>query len=762
MTPLARRLLIALLIVAGIVSYWTADLGQTVGQEPLPEADKVLIIGVPRLSLDDIAVETMPNLHRISKDGVIGAMRVKTAALRPDAAEAYASLGAGAILSTGSSGSTALDADEPVNGMRADLAQSLRVGHPVSGNVVLPAVPSMGSGISDGESETDVGALGDALVAGRHGVAVVANSSTRTTDGRVVRRAPAALSVTDSDGLVAGGTVGMDLLKDAPAAPFGLQVDRQRFRAAVFDALGDADVVVADPGETERAIDYRSNQSAESQESTQREALRRTDAIIGDLARGVGEHTLVLVVGVTPSASPYGMSPLVVFGDGLESGELASPSTHRSGIVTLTDLAPSVLHVLGADVPGSMHGTALRITPGRPTWESLTVLDEMLTARSESLPALRMVFIVVSVVVFLGALYLLRRRRPDQRGCRALEVLALACAAWPLVTFLLRFSTATSSLGYWSLPVSWAVALAIGWATQPLRRSALDPLVVICGLTFTLITVDLATGGHLVLGSFFGSAPNVGFRYFGTDNAVFAILAACSIILCAGIMDRRRVGRGDSDGADTADDDDRRSRLWLVTTIAAIAIVVDGAPWMGADVGGVLTLVPVMGVLVWVLAGRALRWRYVVVAVAAGLVVLIAAVGVDALRPSDERTHIGRFFLETGQGNLDLLRSTIAEKWNNSMAVLWQSNWSWAVPIVAIYALYVLVVARSWTALLPTGTPRRAAVIAALVLGIVGWLLNDSGILVTALVLVYLGPFLILIEVRDGPRSGLRQGEDTS
>lgn len=752
MTRWARRLLITVLILAGIVSYWTADLGQTVGSESLPEADKVLIIGVPRLSLDDIDPQTMPNLHRLSEQGVIGAMRVKTAALRPDAAEAYASLGAGAILASGSSGSTAVDAHETLNGLRADRAQELRVGHDVTGSVVLPGVPAMQSDSSG--TATDVGALGVALAESRHGVAVVANSSIHAADGRVVRRAPAALAVTDPDGLVADGTVGMGLLRNDPAAPFGLGVDRAAFRGSVLDALERADVVVADPGETERAIDYRAEQSKARQQSTQRGALARTDAIIGDLARGVDPGTLVLVVGVTPSASPYGMSPLVAFGDGLEQGELASPSTHRSGIVTLTDLAPSVLAVLGVDVPPTMHGTALRITPGRPTWESLTVLDQMLTARSESLPAMRMTLIVVSVVVFLGALFLLRRRRPGPRGRRALEVAALSCAAWPLVTFLLRFSTATSSLGYWSIPVSWAVAVAIGLLVQPLRRSALDPLIVICGATFTLITVDLATGGHLVLGSFFGSAPNVGFRYFGTDNAVFAILATCSIILCAGLMDRHHDGRSDPD--------DRRGRLWLVVTVAAIAVLVDGAPWMGADVGGVLTLVPVLGVLVWVLAGRALRWRYVVVAVAAALVVLVAAVGFDALRPADERTHIGRFFLETGQGDLDLLRSTIAEKWNNSMAVLWQSNWSWAVPIVAIYALYVLVVAKGWTNLLPARTPRRAAVTAALVLGVVGWLLNDSGILVTALVFVYLGPFLILIEVRDGPRSGTRREASAS
>ncbi len=745
-------LLIGLAVLMVIGSWWTSDLGQTSGRSPLPRADKVLVIGIPRLSLDDVTGDSMPNLERLSKHGAIGAMQVKTGGLYPDAAEAYASLGAGEILTTGSSGSTSYDANEPLKGMRAVAAQSYRVGHAVSGSVVVPGVPAMGLR-SDG-TENGVGGLGEALARnGRRG-AVVANASTRSENDRVVRSAPAALAVADPDGVVPTGTVSMRLLHDVPSAPFGLEVDRGRFRAAVLDALRSADVVVADPGETARANAYRSNQTRAVAKTAQRRALLRTDTIIGDLAGRVGPHTLVLVVGVTPSASQYGMTPLVAFGDGIRAGELASPSTHRSGIVTLTDLAPSVLSTLGFDVPDSMHGTALRITPGSASWKSLTGLDQMLTARSDSLPAMRMVFVVAIVLVYLGALFALRLRRPGAKGRRVLEVLALACAAWPLVTFLLRFSMATSSLGYWALPVTWVLALAIAVVVQPLRASALDPLLAICGATFALITVDLATGGHLVLGSFFGSAPNVGFRYFGTDNAVFAILATCTIVVCAGLVDRGRSVPAAAAG--------RPGQIWLVITVALVAVLVDGAPWMGADVGGVLTLVPVLAVTVWVLSERALRWRYLVIAVVAGVAALVAAVGVDALRPPDERTHIGRFFLEIGQGNHELLTSTIAEKWNNSMAVLWQSNWSWAIPIVAFYALYVLAVARGWTDLLPTGSPRRTAVIAALVLGIVGWLLNDSGILVTALVFVYLGPFLVLIEVRDGPRSSPQPEPATS
>ena len=47
------------------------------------------------------------------------------------------------------------------------------------------------------------------------------------------------------------------------------------------------------------------------------------------------------------------------------------------------------------------------------------------------------------------------------------------------------------------------------------------------------------------------------------------------------------------------------------------------------------------------------------------------------------------------------------------------------------------------------GRPLRAGVIGVLAAGVVGWLVNDSGIVVTALVFVYLGAYLTLLAIED-------------
>lgn len=737
---LATRLLIVLVAVAALVaSLWTADIGQTVGEQKLPRADKVVVFAIPRLAISDVTSGEMPHLERIAAGGAIGAMRVKTPSNIPNVAEAYATLGAGSTVSSGSLGMTAYGAHERILGTTAIESQRLITGHEVSGAVVVPGVPQLVAELKT--SDVGVGALGTLLRADGHPTAVVANSSGRTTEGIAIRKAPAALAVADRDGAVSVGSVDPGLLRKDPRAPFGVVARTKGFDDAVRHALREADVVVVDPGETTRAVDYLPNQTPAQAARSRVHALERTDAVLGAVVRHLPPHTLLLVVGMTPGTTRWALTPVIASGEGIRSARLASPSTHRSGLLTLTDLAPTILHTLGVKVPNDVRGSVLRVNPGHASWAPLQRFDRLLDSRTQTTRSMMMVFIVAQAALYLMAILRLSRGRRSRPLRAALEVASLTFAAWPLATFVIRLSPWASSQYEGSIAITWLIAAVVAVSVQGLRRHALDPLLVICGATFAVIATDLATGSHLMLGSFFGYSPSTDGRYFGIDNAVFAILSGCAVVVCAAVVDRAVHVPGTRDRTQTA--------LVVAAVVAAVTIVVDGAPWMGADVGGILTLVPVFGLTLWALAGHKIDRRFLLAALGAGVVVLLAAVGADALRSPDQRTHIGRFFLGAGQGNGQLLTSTLAEKWQKNMRIFGQTPWAWVVPIIAVFAVYVLVVAKGWQRLLPAGSPRRTAIVSGLILGILGWLLNDSGVVVTALVFVYLGPLLLLLELRD-------------
>jgi hypothetical protein len=67
------------------------------------------------------------------------------------------------------------------------------------------------------------------------------------------------------------------------------------------------------------------------------------------------------------------------------------------------------------------------------------------------------------------------------------------------------------------------------------------------------------------------------------------------------------------------------------------------------------------------------------------------------------------------------------------------------VPIIAVFSLFLLVFMDRGGELLPRGSARRIGVYAALAVGLLGFAVNDSGVVVTALVFVYLGPYLTLL-----------------
>jgi hypothetical protein len=244
---------------------------------------------------------------------------------------------------------------------------------------------------------------------------------------------------------------------------------------------------------------------------------------------------------------------------------------------------------------------------------------------------------------------------------------------------------------------------------------------------------DVARGAELQMASVLGYSPHTAARYIGFGNTAFAVLAACAVVLVAAHVSYAA-----------------RPAEAVVTAggILAVVMVADIWPTLGADVGGVLTLVPVFGLLMVALTGSRLSWRKVALFGGIAVAVLAAVATVDLLRPPEARTHIGRFVADIfgGEGTMT---TTLQRKWSTNMRVFGRTLWTWMVPVTAGFMLYVLVIAKGWQRLLPAGSALRAGVVATVTAGLLGWLVNDSGVVVSALVFVFVGPYLTLLALAD-------------
>ena len=79
------------------------------------------------------------------------------------------------------------------------------------------------------------------------------------------------------------------------------------------------------------------------------------------------------------------------------------------------------------------------------------------------------------------------------------------------------------------------------------------------------------------------------------------------------------------------------------------------------------------------------------------------------------------------------------------------SFWTAVTPVIAVLVILVLLRDRRARAFVPPGTPVRAGVLAALAAGLIGMAVNDSGVIVVAMVLVVVGPCLALLALADPP-----------
>ena len=171
--------------------------------------------------------------------------------------------------------------------------------------------------------------------------------------------------------------------------------------------------------------------------------------------------------------------------------------------------------------------------------------------------------------------------------------------------------------------------------SPPRNGASLTALLVAAAIPLAWL-VDAAAGAPLAFNNPLGMNAVVAGRFYGVSNTAFALVAGALVVVIASAWEV--LGGG------------RRSALLVTALLGGAALLVDGAPQLGADVGGALTLVPTLAFLAAGLAGLRLSWRRWLVIGAATVLVVGGFAVVDLLRPGGP-THLGRFARQVADGS---------------------------------------------------------------------------------------------------------------
>ena len=477
----------------------------------------------------------------------------------------------------------------------------------------------------------------------------------------------------------------------------------------------------------------------------ERSAATVADHILARIVASLPQDTLLLVTapGAALGGRPH-LRSVVVTGPGFGHGLLRSTSTRQPGIVTLTDLTPTVAGWLGRDVPPGLAGARLtsaargslastvRALIGRDTAEQVWISTHGWFFTGYAVADL--LLLGVPAVIFWGAdPGRARRRAAWWRTC------GVFAAAVPVGTFL-------ANLVPWWMhvhPAIWLYGMTTGWTVLagsaalagPWRRDPLGPFGMICLFTLAVLGFDVMTGSRLQLETPFGLSLIEGGRFYGIGNEALGVYCVCALTGAAwlGMRAARRFPGG------------RRLAVLAASAVGLFAVVASGWPGFGAKVGGTIALLPCLLVLVLRLAQVRIGWLRAAPVAVSGLAVFAVFAVVSYLLPAAGVSDIGAFAgnLLHGQGGALLER-----KVSSNVGTLTVSVFSWLIPVAAVAAWAALwrpesLRLRTLSRAFATEPLLRTLAWLVWLVLVIGWFADDSGAIVPAAALPFAAPLVI-------------------
>ncbi|MEU5871342.1 hypothetical protein AB0A73_07220 [Glycomyces sp. NPDC047369] len=697
-----------------------------------PEAEGVVIVGVPGLAWSDLDPEATPNLWDLAGTGASAAMSVRTLGSWTCPEAGWISLGAG----------------ERAGGVAPRDAQC-------EAQSALPSPADTGSGwtVEDWDAFIEVnsaynygarlGSLADALAEAALAQETAAAEAEANGDpapepnpGSCVAGIGdgAALAAADTEGRITYWAPGLDALPDAmaacdvvivdPGVVIGDTADNAPDTSTDYDQLGEDDTEV---GTDATSAEDDPGEIAPETDPVRAGAVTAADTAVGQVREALPDSWRLIVAGISDASAPGSLHPVLYSGPGIEPGGLTSRTTGRDGYVQLTDLTATALAVVGADIPATVAGAPVTVLadPGHTAADAVARgSDETAAsaANADVSPNFYWTLSFVGVAVMLLAAHLAagpdRLRRTARTVCIAFSAVPVAGVAAGIPPW---WRADHPKLAFWGLILAGVAVLTVA-ASLPWTRKGIRPVLVVAGACAALIAVDQVSGATWPLHTPMGYTAQAGARFTGLGNYAFSVFAAAVILLVCFIPWRGR------------------ARIWGPVALGVCSVVIVGAPMLGRDMGGTLTLVAAGILCCLKLWGKRLSLGAVLAA--GGIAFAVFAVGgiLDYLRPEEDQTHLGRFVGSVLDGTAAqiLIRKASAAWGTVGESMTW-------ISLAALVAAVII-----WRKRAPIRTDAVAAAVVGLTaVAVIGGVVNDSGMSVPGFTAA-LGFGLLAVAV--GPR----------
>lgn len=739
----SRVSVIVLAIILTIIFFTSSAFSMANSDKNTPPQKRIVVFSLPRLTWEALQKGNTPHIDSLISQGSVAAFSVKSLGI-PAPEKSYASLSAGMRATAPDKSSTNfLNPEERTGGQSAATIYANQRGkipfkNPAALGLGFEAVLRVNAKSLNGAK---VGLFSTVLTDHKKSVAVFGNADSCVTDSSSCDERSVAYFGSDVNGVVRYGEITRDLLKPtAGSVTQQLAMDNKVMSSSAQKSLKEHDVTVVECSDLERVDSQRTQTKQDISDNNFKKALSQCDDLIGDVMShmSLSQDQMYVISPIAPRASDQ-TTIFIAAGKDIPKGYASSATTRVKGIVSIVDIAPTILESLNVPRPETMGDTLIewkKSSQSNSQRESfLKNINDYAIARDNNVQEAAWFIAIFFVITALISLIAFSRKG---KWNSVAKYFCYSTISMPLVTYLLQ-----PAMVLINKPMRYIVTLAIisfifGAILMLIssRWGIIKAMLCFMALNLAILFIDIVFGGRLQADSIFGNATIVAGRFAGWGNSTFAFVGICTLVSIAMLKEMTKHFDAKSTKKINA----------LIIALLCIVIVLDGAPYFGSDVGGVLALTPTAIIIGMFLYDKRVGLKTVLIAFFATVGTITVAALVDLARPTSERTHLGRFAQSLIEGHA---WTTIERKMNASIESFHRPE-LYVIVLVSIALIVFMFVNREkiFARMMRVYPGVKYLLVPGLVLGVLGTLLNDSGLSIPARMLVIAIPVIIILSVQ--------------
>lgn len=514
----------------------------------------------------------------------------------------------------------------------------------------------------------------------------------------------------DQEGLTDG--VLLEATSKEVGAAAGLMMDSDKIiqlLSIINNQKGDTFTVI-EWGDIARLMKQKDNMTPDYyQDQYQQTLLRLESAVDKILKEGYSQQLLLLSPSVHHDAyqNKEMLAPIFSWNGELvnESFYLESQTTRQRFLVSNLDIVPTILDFYDIEEKNDNRFF------GKPLQKKIVdkaVLDKGLTDinfmfliyKTRNLILSSYITLLVILLVIVSLIIVIKGKKTTWiHIAQVLLISGISSPFWLLVTpYLLLY---VKPIIYLILLIMFSFITGYFVVKYVPKK----PVLFICSVLFTVITVDLLIGNFFMQRSYLGYDPIIGARYYGIGNEFAGVYLISGLFLLETVIVRR----------------------WLVLAGISIGMItLLSSSNLGANAGATLSAGIMFGYFLYRFYLPNLRWKTLLILF--GLLISAVLAILFLAQVNGNESHIGHAFAKLFQGDFVYIADTIKRKLAMNWKIFRFSNWT-----QLFVTTYLLIVVYLWRGKAIVQDEIKQLLIQTGVLTSIALLiLNDSGVVAAA------------------------------